>query len=260
MANPPTNTQKEIVKVLRMHAKRLPDWARWSNTTRKLTLQSANKFLLGLMWDRNMNADLAWRNAELVLDLIDQDNGGSTFWKSVNGLDLKRLRNFLRYGNGGKAFHIYWNQYARQLKDAASFILDSYQGDPRKIWNRQENVKTVRKRLEAVPGIGKAIASLGVLTLARTFGLIGGHKAKPQLDVKTDVHIMRVFRRTGVAPRNAGAEEVIQAARQLSPSHPAQLDGPAWDIGRHYCRRTRPRCSECILDSLCPRIGVSRPG
>jgi endonuclease III len=68
---------------------------------------------------------------------------------------------------------------------------------------------------------------------------------------------MRVFRRTGLAPANADAEAVIQAARELYPRHPAALDGPAWDIGRNWCHESSPECSECILTEFCPHIGVS---
>lgn len=257
MTQPTWNTKRKIVNGLLEYAKRLPDWARWTKTKRKLTLPAANKLLLGLMWDRSMNADLAWDNARQVLTLIDAPNDGSTFWESVDKLETRRLRNFLHYGNGGKSFHIYWNQYTKQLKDAARFMLETYDGDPRIIWNGQKDVDTVRTRLEEIPGIGKALANFGVLTLARTYGLIGGRKAKAQLDVKTDVHIMRVFRRAGLAPRNANAKAVIQAARELSPRYPAALDGPAWHIGRNWCRHSRPICSDCTLKDHCPRIGIS---
>jgi endonuclease III len=257
MTQPALKTRRKIVKALLEHAKRLPDWAQWTNTRSRLTLRAANKILLGLMWDRNMNADFASTNSEQLLALIDAPNGGSTFWEAVDRLEVKRLRNFLRYGNGGKSFQIYWNQYTKQLKNAARFMLETYDGDPRKIWNGQKDVNLVRKRLKEIPGIGKALASFGVHTLARSYGLLGGRKSKPQLDVKTDVHIMRVFRRTGLAPANANAKAVIHAARELYPSYPAALDGPAWDIGRNWCHESSPECSKCKLTKFCPRIGVS---
>lgn len=259
MTQPTLNRRRRIVKALLEYAKCLPDWARWTKTKRKLTLPAANELLLGLMWDRSMNADQAWKNARQVLTLIDASNGGSTFWESVDKLEARRLRSFLRYGNGGKSFHIYWNQYTKQLKNAARFMLENYGGDPRKIWNGQKDVDTVRTRLEEIPGIGKAIANFGVLMLARNYGLIGGRKAKAQLDVKTDVHIRRVFRRAGLAPRNADDKAVIQAARELSPRYPAALDAPAWEIGRNWCRPSRPICSKCKLGKFCPRIGISHP-
>jgi endonuclease-3 len=50
--------------------------------------------------------------------------------------------------------------------------------------------------------------------------------------------------------------DVVNAARQLNPEYPGELDYPAWLIGRNWCLPTNPRCKECYLNGVCPKIGI----
>lgn len=172
-------------------------------------------------------------------------------------MDPRSLRGFLRYGYGGKAFHRHHRTFARLLPQAAEYLLTTYGGDPRRIWRNQRNIDEVKRRLDAIPGIGPALANMTVLILAREYGLLGGKKARAQLDVKPDIHVLRVFRRTGLVPHRASSHDVVEAARRLAPDFPASLDAPSFDIGRNWCKPKQPRCLECPLGGVCPRVGVS---
>ncbi|MBN1824644.1 MAG: hypothetical protein JW958_00175 [Candidatus Eisenbacteria bacterium] len=136
-------------------------------------------------------------------------------------------------------------------------MIDEYNGDPRKIWNAQRDVNVVRERLLEIPGIGTGIAEMTLLILARNKGLLGGRKAKPHINVKPDVHVRRVFIRSGLVKRGASDREVMDTARELAPDFPGSLDAPCWDIGRKYCRPRRPDCAECPLTAVCPGTGLS---
>ena len=92
------------------------------------------------------------------------------------------MRGFLRYGYGGYAFHRHYKTLSRQIPEAANHILANYDGDPRKIRNNQRDIFFVRQRLDAIPGIGPALSRMAVLILARDMGLLGGKKAKKQLE------------------------------------------------------------------------------
>ena len=50
--------------------------------------------------------------------------------------------------------------------------------------------------------------------------------------------------------------DVIKAARKLNPEYPGELDYPAWIIGRKWCLPKNPKCDECYLDEICPKINI----
>lgn len=72
-------------------------------------------------------------------------------------------------------------------------------------------------------------------------------------DIAYDVHVRRIFLRTGLADRDDVAH-MVGRARALHPERPGALDGPAWDIGRRWCRPTEPDCPACPLVVACPRL------
>ncbi len=75
------------------------------------------------------------------------------------------------------------------------------------------------------------------------------------MDVKPDVHVRRVLYRLGVAERRDEVEAVAAAAR-LNPEFPGALDPSLWRIGRRWCKESMPLCSDCIMNDLCPKVGL----
>ena len=73
-----------------------------------------------------------------------------------------------------------------------------------------------------------------------------------EIDVKPDVHVKRVFKRTGIT-QTEYESEAVTAARRLNPDFPGELDWPAWDIGMKWCRPTSPLCRDCPLTAACPK-------
>jgi endonuclease III len=49
-------------------------------------------------------------------------------------------------------------------------------------------------------------------------------------------------------------EQILQAARELSPDYPGKLDLGAWFVGRTWCPPTRPDCEGCRLKAVCPKL------
>lgn len=72
-----------------------------------------------------------------------------------------------------------------------------------------------------------------------------------------DTHVHRVARRLGLAPLEGGRERTHRA---LNEAIPPQRRFPLHVLfirhGRETCGARRPRCSECVLGDLCPRLGV----
>jgi endonuclease III len=72
-------------------------------------------------------------------------------------------------------------------------------------------------------------------------------------DIAYDVHVRRVFLRTGLASRDE-VTHMVAVTRALNPERPGALDLPAWDIRRRWCRPTAPDCPACPLNAACPRL------
>ena len=247
-------SRRWIANKLLRYARTMDDWVEPVDGIRRFTLPKANSFIVGVLLDRQINAQRAWDAANWIVESIyDKD---SRFWEAVITLEPRRLNGFMRYGWGGKAFHRNWRTMARNLLKCAEIIIDKYDGDPRKIWNNERCISSVRKRFEELPGIGEALSRMAVLILARNYGLLGGKSALPKLDVKPDVLLKRVFKRTGLVPSNPSFEDFLKAARKLNPEFPAALDPPAWDIGRTFCTPRAPKCEECPLDRRCLKVGL----
>ncbi len=100
--------------------------------------------------------------------------------------------------------------------------------------------------LVALPGVGPKTAACVLL-----FSL-----DRPYFPVDTHVH--RVAKRLGLVPANASAaaaQEVLQAA--LAPADVYAVHMNLIRHGRAVCVARVPRCSECALAQLCPRVGVT---
>jgi endonuclease III len=208
------------------------------------------------MFDRSITWERAWNAAEWICESIGDPENVASMWEVLANMERRRLLGFLHYGYGGMAFHRHYKTYARLLPLAARHMLEHYEGDPRKIWNKARSVDEVRDRLQAIPTIGPALARMAVLILARDHGRLGGKKVRRHLDVKPDVHVFRVFQRAGLALAKSSWKQIVESARRLAPDFPGSLDSPAWDIGRNWCRPRNPLCKECPISGVCPKVGV----
>lgn len=244
---------RPVVKALLAHARTMEDWVRPIENTKKFRPSAANAFLLGVMFDRSVKADRAWEAARWINDSFGAPTTVRSLWDELSTVESRRLIGFLRYGNGGRALHRHYKTFARQLPEAARLLIKKYDGDPRRIWNNKRDVAEVRKRLEEIPGIGPALSRMAVLILARNYGLLGGKAALSQLDIKPDIHVMRVFKRCGFLSHTAKPNDAVVVAQHLYPKFPGALDAPAFNIGINWCRPSKPKCTECPIVIACPR-------
>lgn len=136
---------------------------------------------------------------------------------------------------------------------AARLVARRYRGDAARIWSDGPSAYELRQRLEEFPGIGQKKAAMAVEILASANG--PDVRELSGSDVAYDVHVRRVFLRTGLANGDT-VHEVVAAARELHPARPGALDLPAWLIGREWCRPRRPDCAACPISWACP----SSPG
>jgi endonuclease-3 len=130
----------------------------------------------------------------------------------------------------------FYNTKARQLKDIGRILRDEYGGE----------VPPDESPLLALPGVGRKTANL---VLGLGFGI-------PAICVDTHVH--RISNRLGLVITKTPE----QTERALDEVLPRDLWVPINDLlvtfGQNRCHPTSPRCTECPLEDLCPRVGVTR--
>ena len=130
----------------------------------------------------------------------------------------------------------FFNTKAGQLREIGTIIRDQYDGE----------VPADEGKLLAMPGVGRKTANL---VLGLGFGI-------PAICVDTHVH--RISNRLGMV----ATKTPEQTERALHRVLPQDLWIPINDwlvtFGQNCCHPTSPKCSECPLDDMCPRVGVTR--
>ncbi len=130
----------------------------------------------------------------------------------------------------------FYNTKAAQLKEIGRIIRDDF----------DDEVPASEAELLAMPGVGRKTANL---VLGLGFGI-------PAICVDTHVH--RISNRLGMV----STKTPEQTERALMQVLPRDLWVPINDLlvtfGQNRCHPTSPRCTDCPLADLCPRIGVTR--
>lgn len=146
--------------------------------------------------------------------------------------------------------HRFINQVAGWVAGGARHVIEHYDGDTRQMWDDRPSAACLRGRFDALAGIGQKKAAMAVEILERD--LCVDLSDLSGSDIAYDVHVRRVFLRTGLARRD-DVREMVAVARALHPERPGELDNPAWDVGRRWCHATGPDCATCPLITVCPR-------
>jgi len=130
----------------------------------------------------------------------------------------------------------FYNTKAKQLKAIGEILRDRFDG----------GVPANEASLLELPGVGRKTANL---VLGLGFGI-------PAICVDTHVH--RISNRLGLV--STTTPEATE--RALQKVLPRDLWTPINDLlvtfGQNRCHPTSPKCTDCPLDDLCPRVGVTR--
>ena len=97
---------------------------------------------------------------------------------------------------------------------------------------------------------GSEIANMAVLLIEAAFPIYFDDLDRPHMDIKPDVHTMRVLFRLGVSEAQS-ERAAIESARVLNPSYPGEIDGALWYIGRNWCFASNPNCIKCPMEKVC---------
>jgi endonuclease-3 len=126
---------------------------------------------------------------------------------------------------------------ARSLRATAHLVVERHGG----LVPRDLNA------LIALPGVGRKTAKV---ILGEGFGIPAG--------VTVDTHVRRLARRLGLT-RLVEPEKIATKLEALLPrAEWIEFSTRLILHGRRVCSARKPRCGECVLAEVCPRIGVRR--
>ena len=101
------------------------------------------------------------------------------------------------------------------------------------------------EKLVALPGVGRKTANV---VLGTAFGIASG--------VVVDTHVTRLSQRLGLTREEDAVKierdliELLPSAEWIDFSHRL-----IWH-GRRVCKARKPLCQQCVLNQVCPKIGV----
>lgn len=128
----------------------------------------------------------------------------------------------------------YPNSKSQHLQGMARMIVEQYNGE----------VPATVEDLMRLPGVGRKTANV---VCAVAFG-------KSVMPV--DTHVYRVSHRLGLVPKKADSPLAVE--RHLTASFPSDILPTAhhWLLlhGRYICTSLKPKCSDCPLESICPKL------
>jgi uncharacterized HhH-GPD family protein len=206
-----------------------------------LVMDNPFAFLLAVIFDQGIPAERAWR---APYDLM----------RRLGHLDPARMLADPETVRTAVAqppmLHRYREKLPGWLVAAARIVLDDYAGDAARIWNDHPTARQLQQRLDRFPGIGQKKAAMAVEILDRDLGVT--IRELDGSDIAYDVHVRRVFLRTGLAEYD-DLDHMIDVARRAYPERPGAIDMPAWLIGRQWCHAGLPDCPACVLRDVCPK-------
>jgi endonuclease-3 len=130
----------------------------------------------------------------------------------------------------------FFRNKARNIQNACRRIIDEYNGE----------VPQTMDELLTLGGVARKTANV---VLGNAFGIASG--------VVVDTHVARLSQRLGLTT-NTDAVKIEKDLQELVPKKHWVMF-PHWMIhhGRQICIARKPKCSECVLNNICPKIGVT---
>jgi len=129
----------------------------------------------------------------------------------------------------------FFRNKARNIHECCVKLIDEHNGQ----------VPTEMEQLVQLPGVGRKTANV---VLGTAFGIASG--------VVVDTHVTRLSQRL----RLTRHEDAVKIERDLSELLPTEewIDFShrlIWH-GRRVCKARKPLCEQCVLNDVCPKIGV----
>ncbi|MCY0993509.1 endonuclease III [Nannocystis sp. ILAH1] len=128
-----------------------------------------------------------------------------------------------------------FRQKAKAIKNACRMLVDEFGGEvPQSI-----------EALVRLPGVARKTANV---VLATCFNIPSG--------VIVDTHVIRLAGRMGLS-EHSGPQDIERDLMRMVPQDDWTFFGPAIILlGRYVCTAKKPDCPNCVMQDICPKIGV----
>lgn len=129
----------------------------------------------------------------------------------------------------------FFNNKAKSIQATAEKIVQNFGG---KVPENMEELLTLN-------GVARKTANV---VLGNAFGIASG--------IVVDTHVKRLSNRLGLTEEST-PEKIEKDLEKLVPKKDWVMF-PHWLIyhGRQICIARKPKCGECVLENICPKIGV----
>jgi endonuclease-3 len=117
--------------------------------------------------------------------------------------------------------HRFNDKMARIFYSAIQHIVNEYGGEASRIWANKSSSASVVYRFLQFEGVGAKITTMAANILATRFKV--PFSDYYSIDIPPDIHIKRVFRRTGLVGREATKGSIIYKSRELYPEFQVSL-------------------------------------
>lgn len=129
----------------------------------------------------------------------------------------------------------FYKKKAKQIQDVCRALLENFAGE----------VPKTMADLTTLPGVARKSANV---VLNNAFRIPSG--------IIVDTHVHRISPRMGLT-KEGNPEAIERALMKIVPQDEWVQFGPAMVLhGRYVCTAKKPKCSECVLKDICPKIGV----
>ena len=130
----------------------------------------------------------------------------------------------------------FFNNKTKSIQGAAQKIVENFRGE----------VPCTMEELLTLNGVARKTANV---VLGNAFGIASG--------IVVDTHVARLSLRLGLTQEKT-PEKIEKDLSELVPQKQWVMF-PHWLIshGRAVCQARKPKCGECVLNDMCPKIGVA---
>ena len=130
----------------------------------------------------------------------------------------------------------FFRNKAKSIQNCCRTLLEKYDGQ----------VPKEMEKLVELPGVGRKTANV---VLGTAYGIAVG--------VVVDTHVARISRRLGLTAEKDPVKIERDLMEQFAEKEWIALSHRLIQHGRRCCTARNPKCAECPLESLCPKIGVA---
>jgi endonuclease-3 len=131
----------------------------------------------------------------------------------------------------------FFRNKAKSIQNSCRLLAEQYEGQ----------VPKSMEQLVELPGVGRKTANV---ILGTAFGIASG--------VVVDTHVARLSQRMGLT-KNKDPQKIERDLMAEIPSKEwVALAHRMIQLGRKVCTARKPKCEVCVMNSVCPKVGVEK--